>query len=210
MRVSIFGVAAVLCSMFITSCSSLTPVGEATEYSSRSFIMKPRAIEGQAKLINKQSNLEVAPIEINDEAKSMVVLNSVLEETNDLFAGFLLKEAETYIGTPYRYGGTTRNGIDCSAFVRSVFETFNKDLPRVSADQAKEGVKISADEAKEGDLVFFATRGRGRVSHVGIVHGRNKEGVLEFIHSSTSKGVMVSSLNDRYWGPKFLYIKRVL
>lgn len=172
--------------------------------------MKPRAIEGQAKLINKQSNLEVAPIEINDEAKSMVVLNSVLEETNDLFAGFLLKEAETYIGTPYRYGGTTRNGIDCSAFVRSVFETFNKDLPRVSADQAKEGVKISADEAKEGDLVFFATRGRGRVSHVGIVHGRNKEGILEFIHSSTSKGVMVSSLNDRYWGPKFLYIKRVL
>ncbi|WP_313375012.1 C40 family peptidase [Chishuiella sp.] len=210
MRVSILGTAVLLCSMFVTSCSSLTPVGEATEYSSRSFIMKPRAIETQAKLINKQSNLEVAPVEINDEAKSMVVLNSVLEETNDLFAGFLLKEAETYIGTPYRYGGTTRNGIDCSAFVRSVFETFNKDLPRVSADQAKEGVKISTEEAKEGDLVFFATRGRGRVSHVGIVHGRNKEGVLEFIHSSTSKGVMVSSLDDRYWGAKLLYIKRVL
>ena len=58
--------------------------------------------------------------------------------------------------------------------------------------------------------MFFATRGRGRVSHVGIVHGRNKDGVLEFIHSSTSQGVMVSSLNDKYWGPKFLYVKRVL
>lgn len=210
MKASILGVAAVVCSMFITSCSSLTPVNEATEYSSRSFIPKPRAIETQAKIINKHANLDVTPIEINDDAKSMVVLNSVLEETNELFSGFLLKEAETYIGTPYRYGGTTRNGIDCSAFVRNVFETFNKNLPRVSADQAREGFTVSTSEAKEGDLVFFATRGRGRVSHVGIVHGRNKDGVLEFIHSSTSKGVIVSSLNDRYWGPKFLYVKRVL
>ena len=210
MKASILGVAAVVCTMFITSCSSLTPVSEATEYSSRSFIPKPRAIEAQAKIINKHANLDVTPIEINDEAKSMIVLNSVLEETNDMFAGFLLKEAETYIGTPYRYGGTTRSGIDCSAFVRNVFESFNKNLPRVSADQAREGVTVSTEEAKEGDLVFFATRGRGRVSHVGIVHGRNKDGVLEFIHSSTSQGVMVSSLNDRYWGPKFLYVKRIL
>ena len=163
MKASILGVAAVVCTMFITSCSSLTPVSEATEYSSRSFVPKPRAIEAQAKIINKHANLDVTPIEINDEAKSMVVLNSVLEETNELFAGFLLKEAETYIGTPYRYGGTTRSGIDCSAFVRNVFETFNKNLPRVSADQAREGFTVSTDEAKEGDLVFFATRGRGRV-----------------------------------------------
>ncbi len=97
MKASILGVAAVVCTMFITSCSSLTPVSEATEYSSRSFVPKPRAIEAQAKIINKHANLDVTPIEINDEAKSMVVLNSVLEETNELFAGFLLKEAETYI-----------------------------------------------------------------------------------------------------------------
>ncbi|SHL37186.1 lipoprotein Spr [Chishuiella changwenlii] len=210
MKASILGVVAIVSTMFITSCSSLTPVNEATEYSSRSFIPKPRAFEAQAKIINKQANLDVSPIEINSEAKSMVVLNSVLEETNELFAGFLLKEAETYIGTPYRYGGTTRSGIDCSAFVRNVFESFDKSLPRVSADQAKEGVTISREEAREGDLVFFATRGRGRVSHVGIIHGRNEDGELEFIHSSTSKGVMVSSLNDKYWGPKFLYLKRVL
>ena len=210
MKASILGVAAVVCTMFITSCSSLTPVNEATEYSSRSFIPKPRAIETQAKIINKHANLDVTPIEINDDAKSMVVLNSVLEETNELFSGFLLKEAETYIGTPYRYGGTTRNGIDCSAFVRSVFETFNMNLPRVSADQAKEGQRISTDEAREGDLVFFATRGGGRVSHVGIVHGRNENGVLTFIHSSTSQGVIITPITDSYWGKRFLYAKRVL
>lgn len=210
MKTSLLGMATIICTMFITSCSSLTSVSEVKEYSSRSFVPQTRLMETQTKLINKRANLEVEPVNTKEESSSMVLLNSVLDETNNLFTEFLLKEAETYIGTPYRYGGTTRNGIDCSAFVRNVFETFNKNLPRVSADQAREGFTVSTSEAKEGDLVFFATRGRGRVSHVGIVHGRNKDGVLEFIHSSTSKGVIVSSLNDRYWGPKFLYVKRVL
>lgn len=210
MKTSLLGVAAIICTMFITSCSSLTPVSEVKEYSSRSFVPQTRLMETQTKLINKRANLEVEPVNVKDENSSMVVLNSVLDETNNLFTEFLLKEAETYIGTPYRYGGTTRSGIDCSAFVRSVFETFNMNLPRVSADQAKQGFRISTEEAREGDLVFFATRGGGRVSHVGIVHGRNEEGVLTFIHSSTSQGVMISPLNDSYWGKRFLYAKRVL
>ncbi|HEY4540483.1 MAG TPA: C40 family peptidase [Faecalibacter sp.] len=210
MKTSLLGVAAIICTMFITSCSSLTPVSEVKEYSSRSFVPQARLMETQTKLINKRANLEVEPVNVKDENSSMVVLNSVLDETNNLFTEFLLKEAETYIGTPYRYGGTTRSGIDCSAFVRSVFETFNMNLPRVSADQAKQGFRISTEEAREGDLVFFATRGGGRVSHVGIVHGRNEEGVLTFIHSSTSQGVMISPLNDSYWGKRFLYAKRVL
>ena len=210
MKTSLLGVAAIICTMFITSCSSLTSVSEVKEYSSRSFVPQSRLMEAQTKLINKRANLDIEPVNVKDENSSMIVLNSVLDETNNLFTEFLLKEAETYIGTPYRYGGTTRNGIDCSAFVRSVFETFNMNLPRVSADQAKQGFRISTEEAREGDLVFFATRGGGRVSHVGIVHGRNEDGVLTFIHSSTSQGVMISPLNDSYWGKRFLYAKRVL
>ena len=200
MKTSLLGMATIICTMFITSCSSLTSVSEVKEYSSRSFVPQTRLMETQTKLINKRANLEVEPVNTKEENSSMIVLNSVLDETNNLFTEFLLKEAETYIGTPYRYGGTTRNGIDCSAFVRSVFETFNMNLPRVSADQAKEGQRISTDEAREGDLVFFATRGGGRVSHVGIVHGRNESGVLTFIHSSTSQGVIITPLNDSYWG----------
>ena len=210
MKTSIIAVAATICTMFITSCSSLTPVSEVKEYSTRSFVPQARLMDTQAKLINKRANLDIEPVDIKNESAELLVLNNVLDETNNLFTEFLLKEAETYIGTPYRYGGTTRNGIDCSAFVRSVFETFNMNLPRVSADQAKQGHRISTDEAREGDLVFFATRGGGRVSHVGIVHGRNQEGVLTFIHSSTSQGVMISPLNDNYWGKRFLYAKRVL
>ncbi|RLZ11730.1 C40 family peptidase [Faecalibacter macacae] len=210
MKTSLLGMATIICTMFITSCSSLTSVSEVKEYSSRSFVPQTRLMETQTKLINKRANLEVEPVNTKEESSSMVLLNSVLDETNNLFTEFLLKEAETYIGTPYRYGGTTRNGIDCSAFVRSVFETFNMNLPRVSADQAKEGQRISTDEAREGDLVFFATRGGGRVSHVGIVHGRNENGVLTFIHSSTSQGVIITPITDSYWGKRFLYAKRVL
>lgn len=210
MKTSLLGVAAIICTMLVTSCSSLTPVSEINEYSTRSIVPQARLLEAQTKLINKRTTLEVEPLNVKDNEASMIVLNNVLDETNNLFTEFLLKEAETYIGTPYRYGGTTRSGIDCSAFVRSVFESFNMNLPRVSADQAREGSRISTEEAREGDLVFFATRGGGRVSHVGIVHGRDENGILKFIHSSTSQGVMVSSLNDNYWGKRFLYVKRVL
>ena len=210
MKTSLLGVAAIICTMFITSCSSLTPASEIKEYSTRSFVPQARLMEAQTKLINKRANLEVEPINTKNEESSMIVLNNVLDEINNLFTEFLLKEAETYIGTPYRYGGTTRSGIDCSAFVRSVFESFNMNLPRVSADQAKEGFRISTEEAREGDLVFFATRGGSRVSHVGIVHGRDEKGNLTFIHSSTSQGVIITPLSDNYWAKRLLYVKRVL
>lgn len=122
----------------------------------------------------------------------------------------ILTEAESYLGTPYRYGGTTRRGIDCSAFVLSVFGAVaGMTLPRVAASQAQEGDKIEKENLQKGDLVFFS-HGRGRISHVGIVEDVNAEGEIKFIHAATSKGVMISSLNDSYWGPKFRFAKRVM
>lgn len=122
----------------------------------------------------------------------------------------ILAEAQTYLGTPYRYGGTTRKGIDCSAFVLSVFGAVaGMNLPRVAASQAQEGDKIERENLQKGDLVFFS-HGRGRISHVGIVEEVNAEGEIKFIHAATSKGVMISSLNDSYWGPKFRFAKRVM
>jgi cell wall-associated NlpC family hydrolase len=123
----------------------------------------------------------------------------------------LLTEAESYLGTPYRFGGMTRNGIDCSAFVLSVFgATAGLTLPRVAASQAQEGEKIEKEELQKGDLVFFSHQGRGRISHVGIVESIHEDGEIKFIHAATSKGVMVSSLDDSYWGPKFRFAKRIL
>jgi lipoprotein Spr len=122
----------------------------------------------------------------------------------------ILTEAESYLGTPYRYGGMTRTGIDCSAFVLSVFGAVaGVNLPRVAASQAQEGEKIEKENLEKGDLVFFS-QGRGRISHVGIVENVDEDGAVRFIHSATSKGVMISSLTDSYWGPKFRFAKRII
>ena len=115
----------------------------------------------------------------------------------------------TYIGTPYRFGGTNRSGIDCSAFVLNVFgESTGIELPRVAAEQAELGDKVEKQELQKGDLVFFSQG--GRVSHVGIVQEVTPEGEIKFIHAATSRGVMISSLNDSYWGRKFRFAKRII
>ncbi|MDQ0592039.1 lipoprotein Spr [Chryseobacterium ginsenosidimutans] len=121
----------------------------------------------------------------------------------------ILTEAQTYLGTPYRYGGMTRNGIDCSAFVLSVFgAAAGLNLPRVAASQSQEGEKIEKENLQKGDLIFFS-HGK-RISHVGIVESVTEDGEVKFIHAATSKGVMISSLNDSYWGPKYRFGKRII
>ncbi|WP_068597869.1 C40 family peptidase [Vaginella massiliensis] len=211
MKSKLIGAIAGIFTLILTSCGTTANITDhnSSHLANRSFAPQAKFFNAQNKLINKRA-IEVSPIKIKQEFQTLAVLNTIVEETNTIFTDLLLKEAETYLGTPYRYGGTTRRGIDCSAFVRNVFSMFNKELPRVSADQAKEGFRVSTDELKEGDLVFFATKGRGRVTHVGIVHGKNEDGVVQFIHSSTSKGVVITPITDSYWGKRFLYAKRIL
>lgn len=125
-------------------------------------------------------------------------------------AASILSDAEKYLGAPYRAGGMTYSGFDCSGFVNTVFAENNIKLTRRSADQAKEGVGINIENVKHGDLLFFATAGGKRVSHVGIVHTITNDGEIKFIHASTSKGVIISSLEEAYWDKAFLFARRVL
>lgn len=116
----------------------------------------------------------------------------------------LLSSARTYLGVPYKLGGTTRNGIDCSAYTQAVFKENGISIPRTTGQQYNTGKAVAKSNLQNGDLVFFNTMGRG-VSHVGIYIGSNN-----FIHASTSRGVMISSINDPYyWGSRYLGAKRV-
>lgn len=117
-------------------------------------------------------------------------------------------EAASWLGTPYKYGGNSRNGIDCSAFTQNIYhDVYHKKIARRSIDQMKKSCKkrIRKRKLKEGDLVFFGSAGnKRRCSHVGIYLKDKK-----FIHASTSKGVMVSSLHQKYWKKYWLAGGRV-
>ncbi len=109
-------------------------------------------------------------------------------------------------GTPYRLGGYDKNGIDCSGFVAKTFDQlFNTQLPRTTTAQSKKGKKVKLKDLKAGDLVFFKIANRGKLRHVGIYLSNN-----QFLHASTSKGVIISNLNNKYWQDSFWKAVRVV
>lgn len=110
---------------------------------------------------------------------------------------------DDWYGTPYRLGGTTKKGVDCSAFTQFLFAgVYGLSIPRTAREQYSLTNRISRTELKEGDLIFFNTR--GGVSHVGVYLQNNK-----FVHASTSGGVMISDVYDEYWAKKFVGVGRL-
>lgn len=123
---------------------------------------------------------------------------------NKVIAQKLDQQLRHWRGTPYRIGGNSRKGIDCSAFVQQTYATqFNKGLPRTTREQAKTGKEIDRDELQAGDLLFFKTGWRSR--HVGIYRGNG-----EFIHASKSKGVTKTALSNPYWKARYWQARRLL
>ncbi|MEX2987049.1 NlpC/P60 family protein [Serratia fonticola] len=117
----------------------------------------------------------------------------------------LNEQLRQWYGTPYRYGGLDRGGVDCSGFVYRTFsDRFDMQLPRSTAQQTGLGTKVSRDELMPGDLVFFKTGSGENGLHVGIYDTND-----EFIHASTSKGVTRSSLNNVYWRKVYWQARRI-
>ncbi|MBN7120963.1 NlpC/P60 family protein [Erwinia billingiae] len=117
----------------------------------------------------------------------------------------LNEQLSQWHGTPYRYGGMGRGGVDCSGFVYLTFrDRFDLQLPRTTVAQTDIGTRISKDELLPGDLVFFKTGSGENGLHVGIYDTDD-----QFIHASTSQGVIRSSLNNVYWKKVFWQARRI-
>lgn len=110
---------------------------------------------------------------------------------NQSLQSSIVEYSKDWLGVPYQYGGTTNDGIDCSAFVKNVYKNIGYDLPRTAEEQFDFTKKINRNLAQEGDLVFF--KRREKIFHVGIYLGNN-----QLIHASTSKGVIIQNLDDNW------------
>ncbi len=133
-----------------------------------------------------------------DNQKSTVIINRDPEAVRNMKADerLLVDEAMTWLGTPYRYGGKDYSGTDCSGMTMQVYnKALGIAIPRNSAEQQKYCKTIKKGALSPGDLVFFCTgKNKSRVSHVGIYIGQG-----QFIHSSSSKGVIISNIDERYY-----------
>jgi cell wall-associated NlpC family hydrolase len=144
------------------------------------------------------------------DTKKEKLTKSEKRKTNHL-AEELIDAAAENIGVKYKYGGTTKAGFDCSGLMYTIFDSNNITLPRNSYQQSKIGVVINPEreQAQKGDLIFFKTNKNSQINHVGIVIEVNDD-EIKFIHSSTSKGVIISSTKEPYYKNSLVQLNRVL
>ena len=122
----------------------------------------------------------------------------------DFLAQILYQEYQKWKAIPYCYGGTDKNGVDCSALVQNIFfQAFGLQLPRTTKEQLRVGYPIPKSELQAGDLLFFKTA--PNTLHSGIYY---KDG--DFIHASTKYGVTISNIHNPYWRAKYYHSRRVL
>jgi len=122
----------------------------------------------------------------------------------------VVKYAKTFNGTKYKFGGTTKKGMDCSGLVYTSYKKEGITMPRVSRDMATKGKRISISKINKGDLLFFKTnKNKKTINHVGLVV-ENKRGEVFFIHATSSLGVIISSLEERYWKNSFIEVRRII
>ncbi|MGC9977220.1 MAG: NlpC/P60 family protein [Syntrophales bacterium] len=149
---------------------------------------------------NVVMNNDTAEIEKDSDSSSELLGKWDSPSERSLF----IRVAKGFLGAPYRLGGSSVRGLDCSAFVKKIYEFFDVSLPRTAREQAHVGQRVSRDELKEGDLVFFNTR--RAYGHVGIYIGNN-----EFVHASAGRErrVRIDTLDKPYYDKRFVKAVRI-
>jgi len=150
------------------------------------------ARKGQQKLRKFVSSLLVAGLLLSGASAAFADENPLMDTVKPLY------------GSPYKSGGTSKKGFDCSGFTRYVFDQLGVDLPHTSAGQFNLGTSVAKKDLQPGDLVFFQTNGRS-ISHVGIYIGNNT-----FVHSESGRGIVNTKLSDPYyWSKRYVGAKRI-
>jgi len=185
--------AATFFTLLLHSCQSLKQF-MARDLEDEDFIIGQLYVD---EVVNETPVID-SPVEPKPRTNDDDCNNALGLECDDDDNAALYEAVNSWLGVPYRYGGTDRSGIDCSAFVGHVVkQVYGTSLHRTANDMLGDVTLVAKSQLKEGDLVFF-TNSKGKVSHVGIYL---KEGL--FAHSSTSNGVSVSRIDDTYWSRHF-------
>ena len=118
----------------------------------------------------------------------------------------LVKSCKRYMGSPYKFGGNDKKGIDCSGLVYNAFSDFGISMPRVSYKQADVYEEIKLKRARTGDLVYFKTQGN-RINHTGVIVKKRGNRKILFVHAANN-GVRIDDLTSKYWQAKFVKVTR--
>ena len=170
---------------------------------SQDLIVQRPTPDGEEEALSDGGALSALSLHDQEEAKEPPV-QTLAKWTTPEERSLLVRVAKTFLGVPYRLGGSTLRGLDCSALVRKIYEIFETPLPRTAREQLGVGKSVDKDDLQEGDLVFFKTR-RSNAGHVGIYIGRG-----EFVHASShQREVKVDRLDAPYFSKRFLQGVRV-
>lgn len=196
-----------LFSVVLVSCGS-SQIGASSHYispvSANRFLAVKTAIE-RPQIDTQDMIVDMVANRTND-AKDLE--KSTFTSLTNKAINNIIHRAKSFIGTPYRYGGTSRRGIDCSAFMQKAYQAEGIHLPRVSHQQAKMGMAVERNDLRKGDMIFFSTTSRYRITHVGMVV-EVKDGEVYFIHAASSKGVSIAKLSNSYWNKRYRRARRL-
>jgi lipoprotein Spr len=194
--------------LVLTSVLSISQNKERIEPNSKFNFKKSMVISDDIPLLRMVTKTEPTTFDVKKEEPSFTsnMLDWVKNKysymidvmPNQISNVMLYRFIDEWYGVKYRMGGTTKKGVDCSAFVQHLYQyVFGYDILRTACLQFKESKKIAKDDLKEGDLVFFKV-GTSRISHVGVYLRNNF-----FVHSASSKGVSIANLSNAYWSRYF-------